>query len=74
MSFGLGEADRAMELFDQACEEKDGILIYLPVDPLSESLVASPGIRRSCRKCDWQSKLASCPNNFTGRAQRSRRP
>jgi hypothetical protein len=31
-----------MELFDQACEEKEGILIYLPVDPISEKLWSHP--------------------------------
>jgi hypothetical protein len=31
-----------MEFFDQACDEKEGILIYLPVDSISENLWSHP--------------------------------
>jgi tetratricopeptide (TPR) repeat protein len=42
IAFGLGNADVAMEYFERALDEKDGILIYLPVDPLSEKLWSHP--------------------------------
>ena len=42
LSVGLGDFDQAMHYFERAYEERDGILIYLPVDPVAESIWADP--------------------------------
>ncbi|HTT58173.1 MAG TPA: tetratricopeptide repeat protein [Opitutaceae bacterium] len=42
VSVGLGETDRAFQLFERACAERDGILVYLGVDPILDSLWSDP--------------------------------
>ena len=42
IAFGLGDVEATMDYFSRALEEKEGILIYLPVDPLSEKLWSHP--------------------------------
>jgi TolB-like protein/Tfp pilus assembly protein PilF len=39
---GLGEKDQAFKWLRQACEERDGMLVYLKFDPLFKSLRADP--------------------------------
>lgn len=41
-SVGIGDYDRAFEYFEQAFRERNGILIYLAVDPISEVLWKDP--------------------------------
>ena len=42
ISIGLGEPDRAFEFLDQAYAERDGILVYLAVDPITQSIWSDP--------------------------------
>ncbi|MSU70315.1 MAG: tetratricopeptide repeat protein [Opitutaceae bacterium] len=42
VSVGLGEIDRAFQYFDQAYAERDGILIYLGVDPINDAIRPDP--------------------------------
>jgi len=42
LSLGLGDSDRAMQYFERAYEERDGILIYLAVDPVAEAIWPDP--------------------------------
>jgi TolB-like protein/DNA-binding winged helix-turn-helix (wHTH) protein/Tfp pilus assembly protein PilF len=39
---GLGEKDQAFKWLRQACQERDGMLVYLKVDPVFKSLRADP--------------------------------
>src|SRR5262245_32564980 len=39
---GLGEKDQAFKWLRQACEERDGMLVYLKFDPVFKSLRADP--------------------------------
>jgi len=39
---GLGEKDQAFKWLRQACEDRDGMLVYLNVDPLFKSLRPDP--------------------------------
>ena len=39
---GLGEFDRTFEFLDQALAERDGILVYLAVDPITQSIWPDP--------------------------------
>ena len=49
LSLGLGDSDRAMQYFERAYEERDGILIYLAVDPVA----AAAGERHGRRGEAW---------------------
>jgi tetratricopeptide (TPR) repeat protein len=42
VSVGLGENDRGFQYLEKAYEERDGILIYLGVDPVAESIWPDP--------------------------------
>ncbi len=42
LAVGLGDFGRALDHFEQAYEERDGILIYLAVDPITESIWTNP--------------------------------
>lgn len=42
ISFGLGETDRGYQFLEQAYAERDGILIYVPIDPVSEPFSRDP--------------------------------
>lgn len=42
ISFGLGENDRGYELLQKAYEERDGLLIYVAIDPVSEPYSHDP--------------------------------
>jgi len=39
---GLGEKDQAFKWLRQACEERNGLLVYLKVDPIFKSLRTDP--------------------------------
>jgi adenylate cyclase len=41
-SIGLGDVDRTFRYLDKAYEERDGILIYLGVDPIAETIWPDP--------------------------------
>jgi adenylate cyclase len=42
IALGLGENDRGFALLDQAYAEREGILIYLPVDPVTAAFSTDP--------------------------------
>ncbi len=42
LALGLGDIDQAMQKFEESYEKRDGILIYLPLDPVGESIWADP--------------------------------
>lgn len=42
VSLGLGETDRGFEFLEQAYAEHDGIMIYLPVDPITDQFSKDP--------------------------------
>ena len=42
ISIGLGDADQAFQFFEQAYAEREGILIYLAVDPITDSVSSDP--------------------------------
>ena len=42
ISIGLGDSDQVFHYLEQAYEERDGILIYLPVDPVMETIWPDP--------------------------------
>ncbi len=42
ISVGLRDLTQAFHYFDQAYEERDGILIYLPIDPVAETIWPDP--------------------------------
>ncbi len=50
--FGLGETDRAFELLQQAYAERDGILIYVPIDPVTEQFASDPRFTSIAQKMD----------------------
>ena len=39
---GLGETDHGFALLEQAYTEHDGVIIYLPVDPVTDQFSADP--------------------------------
>jgi len=42
IAFGLGENDRGFELLQQAYTEREGIMIYLPLDPVTNAFASDP--------------------------------
>ena len=42
ISIGLGDLDQTFRYLEQAYAERDGILIYLPVDPVAEAIWPDP--------------------------------
>ena len=42
IALGMGETDRGFELLQQAYAEREGILIYLPIDPITEPFASDP--------------------------------
>jgi TolB-like protein/Tfp pilus assembly protein PilF len=42
LAYGLGRLDEAMDYFERAADERDGILVYLPVDPIAADIWAHP--------------------------------
>lgn len=42
IAFGLGETDRGFALLQQAYEEREGIMIYLPLDPVTAQFSSDP--------------------------------
>jgi tetratricopeptide (TPR) repeat protein len=50
LAMGLGKEDDAMRFFEKAYEERDGIIIYLPIDPVGESLWPDPRFVALARK------------------------
>lgn len=50
IALGLGETDRGFELLQQAYAEREGILIYLPVDPVTEPFSPDPRFQDLVRK------------------------
>ena len=50
ISVGLGDFDRALQYFESAYEERDGILTYLGVDPVAESIWPDPRFAALLRK------------------------
>ena len=57
LSVGLGDFDKAMHYFEQAYEERDGILIYLAVDPVAESIWPDPRFAPLIRKMGLKDQL-----------------
>jgi adenylate cyclase len=54
ISIGLGDVDRAFAYFEQALAERDGILIYLAVDPVAETVWSDPRYAALVRKMGLQ--------------------
>ena len=52
LSVGLGDHDRAMFYFEKAYAERDGILIYLAVDPVAEVIWPDPRFAALIKKMD----------------------
>jgi adenylate cyclase len=50
MEAGLGDMDKAMDYLEQAYNERDGILIFLGVDPVAESIWTQPRFSALIRK------------------------
>jgi tetratricopeptide (TPR) repeat protein len=51
---GLPDFDRAMQYFEQAYAERDGILMYLAVDPVGEALWRDPRFAALVKKMGLQ--------------------
>jgi hypothetical protein len=49
---GLGDKDRAFELLDKAYEERSGLLVYLKVEPILDSLRDDPRFDDLLRRMD----------------------
>ncbi len=49
---GLGDKDRAFELLDKAYEERSGLLVYLKVEPIFDSLRDDPRFDDLLRRMD----------------------
>ena len=50
IALGLGETDRGYELLQQAYAERDGVMIYLPVDPVTRTFSSDPRIKDLLQK------------------------
>jgi len=50
IAFGLGETDRGFEFLQQAYAERDGILIYVPLDPVTQPFLADPRVAAIIQK------------------------
>ena len=57
LAVGLGDFNRAMDHFEQAYEERDGILIYLAVDPITESIWTNPRFAALVKKMGLPDRL-----------------
>ena len=57
LSVGLGNFDQAMHYFEQAYAERDGILIYLAVDPVAETIWPDPRFAALIRKMGLKDQL-----------------
>lgn len=54
IAIGLGDFDRAMQHFEKAYLERDGILIYVGVDPVGETIWPDPRFAALMRKMGLQ--------------------
>jgi adenylate cyclase len=50
IALGLGETDRGFEFLQQAYAQREGILIYLPVDPVTEPFSTDPRFKDLVQK------------------------
>jgi adenylate cyclase len=57
VSIGLGNFEQAMQYFAQAYAERDGILIYLAVDPVAESIWTDPRFAALIRQMGLKDQL-----------------
>ncbi len=54
VSLGLGDIDRTFAHFDQALEEREGIMIYLAIEPATDSLARDPRYATLLQKMNLQ--------------------
>jgi len=58
---GLGERDRAFELFNRCIEERDGNMIYITIPPPFDSLRSDPRYEELLRKMNLENLLETKP-------------
>ena len=58
---GLGNADKAMDFLEQAYNERDGILIFLGVDPIAESIWQNPRFSALMKKMQLHNPASGKP-------------
>lgn len=54
LAVGLGDFDEAFRRFNEAAEQRDGIVIYLPVDPIADVIWSDPRFPALVRKLGLQ--------------------